>query len=110
MESFGEFCESRNKLEIEVDKFKGQDLSGYCNFVEKLYESAKENSEKYKLTNMMINRFGLERRTSQPVISDQEVPNSVEIVDINNEEAIYNVKNVDKIKDDKEKKRDKKYG
>ena len=58
----------------------------------------------------MINRFGLERRTSQPVISDQEVPNSVEIVDINNEEAIYNVKNVDKIKDDKEKKRVKKFG
>ena len=52
----------------------------------------------------------MERRTSQPVISDQEVPNSVEIVDINNEEAIYNVKNVDKIKDDKEKKRVKKFG
>ena len=53
----------------------------------------------------MINRFVLERRTNRPVLNDQEIPNSVEIVDINNEDAIYDTKHIDKIKDNKEQKK-----
>ena len=109
IKSIEEFCQSRNELEKEVDKFKGQDLPGYCDFLEKLYESAKDNSEKHKLQNMMVNRFGLERRSiSRPVNNDQEAPNSVEVVSINNEEDIYKVKTQDKIMDKKEQKKERK--
>lgn len=106
-ESILEFCESRNELEKEVDKFKGKDLPGYCNFLEKLYESANDNSEKHKLQNLILNRFGLERRTtSKAVVNEQEPPNSLEIYNVENEEVIYDTKKENKMNDNKEQKKE----